>query len=91
MSIRPNRSRELSEVEIDDIVEQQADDDTAWEAPIAVNRQTAFLVLPEEIVEKASFFTNLHNADTIESWLVQVIRLRVALKRTLSARLRLKK
>ncbi|MDB9526005.1 hypothetical protein PN498_08410 [Oscillatoria sp. CS-180] len=51
MSISPNRSRELFKVEIDDIVEQQADDDTAWEALIAVNRQTAFLVLSEEIVK----------------------------------------
>lgn len=80
MSINPNQTRELSEAEIDDIVEQQADNDTAWEATIEVNRQTAFLVLPEEIVEKASFFASLHNVDTVESWLVQIIQQRIALE-----------
>ena len=80
MSISSNPQNELSEAEIDHIVEQQADDDTAWDAPISVSRQPTFLVLPEEVAAKASFFANLYHADSVESWLVQVIQQRIALE-----------
>ncbi|ASC74277.1 hypothetical protein XM38_052520 [Halomicronema hongdechloris C2206] len=80
MSISPNPHHALSEAEIDRIVEQQADDETAWEESIAVNRQPAFLVLPEDVAEKASFFASLYHADSVESWLVQIIQQRIALE-----------
>ena len=80
MSLSPTPYNELSETAIDRIVEQQANDETAWEAPIAVSRQPAFLVLPEDLAAKASFFANLYQAESVESWLVQIIQQRIALE-----------
>lgn len=53
--IKKNNGRQLSEEEIDRIVESQADDDSAWEQPVQVRREKAApLTIPAELAARAS-------------------------------------
>lgn len=68
----------LSEKEIDDMVISQADDDSAWEAPVFVEVAiTNTMTLPPELAAKAAFFAQLHNMPTAEAWLQSIIQERI--------------
>ena len=76
-----DRTEILSEEEIDEIVERQADDDSAWENPIHVQwiklslEVLPFPVsLPSELFERAAFFAELHGEPDTENWLMHVIQ-----------------
>ncbi len=71
-------STTLTEEQIDAIVTERADDDSAWEEPIAVQRTgTVSLVLPVELASKAAFFARLYHATDVEEWLKQIIQDRI--------------
>jgi hypothetical protein len=56
-----DKRKKLSKEEIDKIVVEQADDDSAWEEPVRVRRgKAASLSIPTELVERASFLARLH-------------------------------
>ncbi len=95
MSPRSNMTKRLSESEIDQIVTAQAEDDSAWEAPIPIQRTApASLSLPVELAARAAFLAQLHRTPSVEDWLRRVIQERVELeeaafvgfKRSLAAR-----
>jgi hypothetical protein len=70
--------RKTSEEGIDKIVEAQADDDSAWEAPIRVRRDKATpLSIPAELIARASFLAKLHRERGAEQWLTRIIRERL--------------
>lgn len=70
-----------SEEEIDRFVESQADDDSAWEAPIRVRRgKAASLSIPAEFVARASFLAKLHREKGVEEWLMRIIRERLEIE-----------
>lgn len=72
----------LSEDEIDEIVIAQADDDSAWEAPIEVKRnKSASLSIAPELAARAAFLARLHRAQ-VEEWLTRVIRERIEIEET---------
>ncbi|NEP46601.1 MAG: hypothetical protein F6K35_48390 [Okeania sp. SIO2H7] len=75
-----NQNHRLSEAEIDNLVEVQARDDSAWEEPIFVEKQPASLSIPAEIAAKAAFVAGLHRETDVETWLLQVIRERLELE-----------
>jgi len=88
-------TKRLSEAEIDQIVIGQAEDDTAWEAPVRVQHTApAALALPAELAARAAFLAQLHHTPSVEDWLRRVIQERVELeeaafvgiKRSLAAR-----
>ena len=80
-SIKKQAGTQLSEKEIDAIVESQADDDSAWEKPIKVSRaKPASLSIPGELVARAAFLAKLHRENNVEDWLTKVIRERVELE-----------
>lgn len=79
-----DRAKILSEEEIDEIVEQQADDDSAWEKPIFVHwtklplEPLPFPVsLPSELAERAAFFAELRGEASVEDWLIHIIQERI--------------
>ncbi len=81
MSPRSNMTKRLSESEIDQIVIAQAEDDTAWEAPMRVRHSApAALALPAELAARAAFLAQLHRTPSVEDWLRRMIQERVELE-----------
>ena len=73
--------KQVSEEDIDEIVESQAEDDAAWERPIRVRTaKRASLSLPPELAARAAFLARLHKAKNTEDWITHVIRERVELE-----------
>ena len=71
----------LSEVEVDSIVESQADEDSAWEKPIQVRRaKPASVTIPAELAARAAFLAKLHRENNVGEWLTKVIKERVELE-----------
>jgi hypothetical protein len=55
-----NKMEKLPEDEIDEIVIEQADDESAWERPIKVRRpKGANVPLPSDLAARAAFFRAL--------------------------------
>lgn len=84
-----------SEMEIDRIVETQANQPSAWGAPKKVRRgKLAPLSLPAELAARAVFLANIHREANLEAWLTRIIQERVEIeeraftqaKRALSSR-----
>ncbi len=64
--------------QIDEIVIAQAKDDTAWEEPISVRRDTPITMsLPPELATRAAFLTQLHKVPSVEEWLKNIIEERI--------------
>jgi len=81
MSTRTKTTNKLSELEIDQIVAAQADDDTAWEQPIRVERsKPASLSLPGDLAARAAFLAQLHRTKSVEEWLTRAIQERIELE-----------
>lgn len=81
MSPRSNMTKRLSEAEIDQVVIAQAEDDSAWDAPVRVEHTApATLVLPAELAARATFLARLHRTSSVEEWLQRVIQERVELE-----------
>jgi hypothetical protein len=60
----------LSEEEIDNLVESQADDDDAWDEPMLVSgKRQASLSLPAELAARAAFLAKLHKEQNTKEWL----------------------
>lgn len=82
MKSRKKQTRkQLTEQEVDNLVESQADDDSAWETPIQVGRaRPASLSIPAELAARATFLAKLHREENVEDWLTKVIKERVELE-----------
>lgn len=77
---KQKNGRQLSEEQIDRIVESQTDDDSAWEQPLEVRRtKTAALTIPAELAARAAFLAKLQKK-SIEAWLTRVIKERVEME-----------
>ena len=80
-SIKQQTRKQLTEKEIDTIVESQADDASAWEKPLKVRRaKPASLSIPAELAARAAFLAKLHRENNVEEWLTKVIKERVELE-----------
>ena len=80
-SIKKQPRKQLTEKEIDNIVESQADDEEAWEKPQRVRRaKPASLSIPAELAARAAFLAKLHRESNVEDWLTKVIKERVELE-----------
>jgi len=80
-SRKKQTKKQLSEKEVDKIVESQADDDSAWWKPIEVRRASSeSLALPAELAARAAFLAKLHREKNVKDWLTRVIRERVELE-----------
>jgi hypothetical protein len=79
-SIDPAPQETLSEQEIDQIVETQANNDSAWENPIIVQKHPTSLSIPSELAVKATFLAGLHQETNVQAWIIRLIRERLELE-----------
>jgi hypothetical protein len=81
---RPKRKRESRAVDsaaVDRAVVSQAEDDSAWEAPIRVKRSApASLSLPGELAARAAFLAELHRERGMAKWVERIVRERVEIE-----------
>jgi len=81
MSTTSKSSNKLSDEDIDRIVVAQADDDSAWDDPIAVRRaKPASLSIPAELAARAAFLAQLHRKTSVDEWLKLIIQERIELE-----------
>ena len=89
------RKEPISEEGIDEIVEAQAENDSAWGRPIRVRKaRPASLSIPGDLAARAAFLARLHREEKLDDWLTRVIKERVEVeegafieaKREISAR-----
>jgi hypothetical protein len=71
---------QLSQEDIDLIVEQQANDDSAWEESIEVNPKFTSLLIPQELASKAAFLASIHREKNLETWLIKIMKERIELE-----------
>ena len=70
-----------SQGSIDRRVISQAEDDSAWEAPVRVKRaKPASLSISGDLAARAGFLARLHRSTSLESWVERVLRERVELE-----------
>ena len=80
-SKRKSRRKQLSEQEIDRLVESHAEEDSAWGKPIKARRaKPTALFLPAKLAARAAFLARLHREKHVEEWLARVIKERVELE-----------
>ena len=71
----------LDQEGIDQLVVSQADDESAWEAPVRVKRsKPASFSLPGELAARAAFLAKLHREAGIDQWVERVVRERVEIE-----------
>ena len=74
---------DLSEQEVDQIVNAQATDDAAWEKTVHVRRTRRTSVsISAELAARAAFLAQLSRKSSFGEWLTGVIEERVALEET---------
>ncbi len=73
--------RKMTEEEIDSLHVGQAENDSAWEAPVQVRRgEPGTIAIPAELAARTSFLAQVHRASGLEEWLTRVIRERIELE-----------
>ena len=71
-------ARKLTSEEIDVVVEEEANKDSAWTAPISVHRSKAIqLRLPGAMSARINFLAKLHHAKKPADWVEDVLRERL--------------
>ena len=70
----------LSEEDIDQQVEAQVSDDSAWEAPVYVHQEAMSVAIPGDLAAKATVLARLHQAEDVEAWIVGLIQARIELE-----------
>ena len=83
------RRKQLSKPEIDQIVESQAEDDSAWQKPVKVRRAKLMsLSLPADLAARAAFLARLHREKNVDEWLARIIKERLELEEVAFGRAR---
>ena len=81
MKTKRKKSSRLSEDAIDALVVSQVQDDSAWEAPVAVTRsKPAWLSIPGDLAARAAFLAHLHREARVDQWVERIVRERVELE-----------
>ncbi len=71
----------LREEAIDALVVSQSEDESAWEAPLAVVRsKPASLSIPGDLAARAAFLARLHREAGVDKWVERIVRERVELE-----------
>jgi len=75
------KTKRLSDNEIDTFVVAEAGDEAAWSKPVKVHKTSkASLSLPSSLAARAAFFAGLHREARLNDWLQKVIQERVDLE-----------
>lgn len=87
--MRTRTSKILTKDDIDAIVVAQAEDGTAWDEPVKVNRTVPATVhLPSELAARAAFFARIHHETNVESWVQRIVQERVDMEQAALAGLK---
>ena len=79
--MKTKKARPLSQEAVDQRVVSQAENDSAWEAPVRVKHsQPASLSIPGELAARAAFLARLHREAGLAGWVERVLRERVELE-----------
>lgn len=70
----------LSDEEIDRIVESQVEDRSAWEKPIEVTQQPISIVIPATLAAKAKFLATLECKSDLQAMLIEMIQEQINIK-----------
>jgi hypothetical protein len=71
----------MTDDQIDEIVVAQADDESAWEEPVAVRRKRdADVRIPAELAARAAFLARLHRISDVQEWITKILRERIELE-----------
>ena len=71
----------LNQEAVDGLVVSQAEDDSAWETAVSVERSTpANLSIPGDLAARAAFLARLHREVSLDHWVERVVRERVELE-----------
>jgi len=66
---------------IDRLVTLEAEDESAWEAPVQVKRSKPTSVsIPGELAARARFLAKLHHEPAVGRWIERIVRERVELE-----------
>ena len=82
MSTRKRRKTTTLDPEaIDQLVIADSDDESAWGAPIRVEKsEPASLSIPGDLAARAAFLASLHRETGVDKWVERVLRERVELE-----------
>jgi hypothetical protein len=82
MSTRKRRkTTTLDQEAIDQLVIAHSDDESAWGAPIRVEKsEPASLSIPGDLAARAAFLASLHRETGVDKWVERVLRERVELE-----------
>lgn len=81
--------RPTSEEEIDDFVASQANDESAWDQAIHVQKKASSIMgIPSELAARAAFFAKLHRQKSVEEWLSKIVRERLEMEEAAFASLK---
>ncbi len=71
----------LTQEAIDRLAVSQAEEETAWEAPVRVRRsKPTSLSIPGDLAARAAFLARLHRVARLEQWVERIVRERVELE-----------
>ena len=75
------RTAALGQDAIDALAVSQSEDESAWEAPLAVKRsKPASLSIPGDLAARAAFLARLHREAGVDRWVERIVRERVELE-----------
>jgi hypothetical protein len=78
---KKRKTTTIDQEAIDRLVIAQADDESAWEAPIRVKKsKPASLSIPGDLAARAEFLAKLHRETGADKWVERVLRERVELE-----------
>ena len=82
MSTRKRRkTTTLDQEAIDQLVIAHSDDESAWGAPIRVEKsEPASLSIPGDLAARAAFLASLHRETGVDKWVERILRERVELE-----------
>ncbi len=81
MSPKRKLNKNTAEQEIDRIVVEQANDESAWEKPVRVQRnKSTSLSIPADLAARAAFLARVHRIQNVDDWLTRVLRERIELE-----------
>ena len=78
---KSSKTRHRDQEQIDRVVISQADNDSAWDAPIVVKRLKPVSVsIPGGLAARAAFLAKLHRETGVDKWIERVLRERVEME-----------
>jgi len=83
------KTKRLSEEDVDALVVAEAGVESAWSKPVKVRKtKTESLSLPSSLAARAAFFAGLHRETRLNDWIKRVIQERIDLEEAVFAGLK---